>query len=253
MKTVKYIVIATLLLCITLSTLLSGCDLARKLQGVELKFQKKVSNATQLSFSMDLTIEENGQTSKLAVNCYKNDTEYAYTFADPDSPSVVYRKLYADGKLYEFVTKTNLHLGTYYITHDVDYTAQDNLLYWVTQNILAATYATLLTESVQEQWGDTTVYRYDFAYRDNTYNLWYDDANLVGLKATFVSYADNGDTLTEVYSARFADYHFENVDRAPFYRPNEGTDIVYVESRISFETWMEILDRFSRKASVWMQ
>ena len=161
----------------------------------------------------------------------------------------VYRRLFADTCLYEFVTLTDAHTGMYYTTENVSYTDDDNLLYWVTNKIMLATYATLLSKGKQEKVGDVDTYRYDFAYQGNQYSLWYDDSNLVQISATFVQ---ENSTDTETYTATFANYLFEEVSPAPFDRPDEAKDALYVKSLISFEDWMSILNRFGNRAAHWM-
>ena len=235
-----------------LCVLLTACDLGRKVQGIEVKFQKKVEAATELSFDMQLEINTDGSVSRIDVSCYKKGNEYAYTFVEPDKEYVVYRRLYADNKLYEYVTDTRLHAGTYYVTDGVAYTDDNNLLYWVTKNIMLATYATLLSTGKQEKVGGVDTYRYDFSYEGNDYSLWYDDSNLVKISATFRSTAEDGTAHTETYVGVFSGYRFAEVDSALFLRPAETKDAVYVESPISFEEWMRILDKFSARAAHWM-
>lgn len=243
-------IVVVIILALTLS--LSACDLVRKMQGIETKFQKKVQNATQLSFDMFIQVESDGSLSELNVSCFKNGDEYAYTFYQPDSPSVLHRRLFADNSLYEFITKTNLHVGSYYTYQDVAYTCEDNLLYWVTQKIMLATYATLLSTGHKDTVGDVDVYRYDFTYDGDQYHLWYDDANLVKISATFYSTDEAGQNHRETYTAYFTDYSFDSVASEPFLRPNQLTDAVYVESPISFESWMAILNQFTVTAEHWL-
>lgn len=250
-KALRYVTVLTVLTLI-LTIALSACDLVRKVQGVEIKFQQKVQAAEQLSFDMRLTILDADGEQSLDVSCYKQGDEYAYTFTQPDDASYVYRRLYADNKLYEYLTKTRLHAGTYYVRDNVAYTADENLLYWVTQNIMLATYATLLTTGQKDTVNDVAVYRYDFSYDGNDYSLWYDDENLVKISATFRSTDTDGNPKSETYIGVFANYRFDEVDEAPFRRPEETTDAVYLESPISFEDWMHIIDRFGARVANWM-
>lgn len=250
----NWIKIATAVVAMTMiMTMLVGCDFARKLNGAEVNFQKKVEAATELSFDMHVSIESENETSNMDISCYKNGEEYAYTFVDPTNTSVVYRRLYADNKLYEYMTKTTLHVGSYYVEDNVDVAADENILYWVTKNIMLATYVTLLTDSKKETLNGTTVYRYDFAYEGNDYSLWYDQDNLVKIAATFRSTDEEGQVHSETYTATFASYRFAEVDKTPFARPADTTGAMYIESPISFEDWMQIIDKFSARAAHWLQ
>jgi len=256
MKKLSRLVAAVVAVVVVLAVL-AGCDLSRKLNGAEVNFSNKVQAAESLSFDMALTVIDETGEQKLSVGCYKSGNDYAYVFCSPDDADVVYRKLYADGRLYEFVSKSNSVLGvevsagSYYVQENVSYTADENLLYAVTQNIMAAAYVALLSTAQKETWDEGTVYRYDFALQGNDYSLWYDDQNLVQVEATFRSTDEAGGQRAETYRARFSNYRFAEVDEAPFRRP---ADMVgYVESPISFETWMEILNKFSAKASKWLQ
>ena len=256
MKTIVKSIVCLLIIVLTLSCALVGCDLGRKLQGIEVKFQKKVEAATQLSFDLDLSVSSSDGDSRLAVSCYKNGDEYAYTFVDPSNSSVKYRHLYADQCLYEFVYSemplVSKNVGSYYTHRDVPFTDEDNVLYWVTRNIMLATYAALLSSGQKDKVGDVDTYRYDFRHEGNDYSLWYDDANLVKVKATFYEQNEAGETTSETYTAVFDNYRFGEVDRAPFYRPGEDPDASLVESPISFEQWMSILNTFSQRAAHWL-
>jgi len=239
--------------CVAL-TLLGGCDLTRKLQGAEVNFRKKVENAEELSFDLFLTVTDEGGTSSIDMACYMKGEEYAYVFGDPDNSGVQYRKLYADGKLYEFMAKTVLtaKTGTYYIEEGVDVSADENVLYWVRKNIMLASYAALITAGKKETDGDKTVYRYDFTYGGNDYSLWYDDENMTRITAVFRSTDDDGTVYTETYDAKFSNYLFAGVSAEPFKRPAELNG-AYIESPVSFETWMSIMDKFGGKAGKWLE
>lgn len=255
MKKAFTIIACLVVLVLSLGLVLAACDLGRKVQGVEIKFQKKVEAAQELSFDLHADIVSDGEESSLDISCFKKGNEYAYTFVQPDNTSVVYRRLYADNKLYEYVTKDGslgIRVGTYYATNDVPYTDENNLLYWVTQKIMLATYATLLSTGKKETLNGAEVYHYDFAYQGNQYALWYDDVNLVKISATFNSTDAEGKAHSETYTAVFSNYRFDQVDHAPFRRPAESTDATYVESPISFESWMAIINRFSTRAANWM-
>lgn len=254
----KKIIVCFLSVVLMMTAVLTACnvasDISRKVQGVEVKFQKKIEKASQLSFDMHLTIEKDGSTSEIDISCYKKGDEYAYTFTQPNDINIVYRRLFADNCLYEFLTKKALLVpaGSYYTTQNVAYTDDTNILYTVRKNIMLATYATLLTVGKQDKVGDVDAYRYDFSYGGNQYSLWYDNENLIKIEATFNSTDDDGNTSSETYSALFTNYVFDNVASEPFLRPNETTDAVYVESPISFEEWMNIINQFSTRAANWL-
>jgi len=254
-RMLKWIILLTVVV-MTLTVALSACDFIRKMKGAEVKFQEKVKNATELSFDMSLEIVEDGEKSNIDISCFKKGDEYAYTFVEPGNESVVYRRLYAHNKLYEFLTKTNLHVGMYYTTDDVPYTDDNNLLYWVTENVMLATYATMLTKGQKDTVNGVDVYRYDFSYDGNQYGLWYDNENLVKIAATFNSTDADGNAHSETYTGVFSNYKFDDVDASPFWDPTETKDntagVVYTESPISFEDWMAIINKFSARLAHWM-
>ena len=254
-RMLKWIILCTAVVMV-LTVTLSACDLIRKMNGAEIKFQEKVKNAEELSFDMSLEIIEDGEKSNIDVSCYKKGEEYAYTFVEPGNESVVYRRLYAHNKLYEFLTKTNLHLGTYYTTDEVPYTDENNLLYWVTENVMLATYATMLTKGQKDTVGDVETYRYDFSFDGNEYSLWYSDTDLVKVSATFNSTDTEGNAHSETYTGVFSNYKFADVDGSPIWDPTETKDntagVVYAESPISFEDWMTIINKFSARLAHWM-
>ena len=252
MKRIIKVIVIVVVIILSLTFALAGCDLVRKVQGIETKFQKKVQNADKLSFDMALHVESDGSVSELNVSCYKDGNEYAYTFYQPDSPTVVHRRLFADECLYEFITKTTLHVGSYYTYQNVPYTCEDNLLYWVTQKIMLATYATLLSTGHKDKVNGVDTYRYDFDYKGDNYHLWYDDANLVKISATFHSSDESGQAHVETYTAVFTNYSFGSVAQEPFQRPDQLSGAVYVESPISFESWMAILGQFTLTAENWL-
>ena len=253
MKVSIRIMLAVVVAVLSLSLVLASCDLVRKTQGIELKFQKKVQAAEALSFDMHLRIQDESGASDLDVSCYKNGQEYAYTFVQPDNADYVYRRLYADNCLYEYLTKTQLHTLLYSVSEDVAYTDDANLLYWVTQNIMYATYATLLSTGQKDTVAGVEAYRYDFTYDGNAYSLWYDDANLVKVSATFQETDADGNSHAETYIATFANYRFDDVDTKPFARPAESDGLIKVQSSVPVETWMNTLSRFSARAAHWMQ
>ncbi|MBR1746987.1 MAG: hypothetical protein IJ735_02105, partial [Clostridia bacterium] len=213
------IILFVLIVIVSLTALLGGCDLARKIQGVEVKFQQKIQKATQLSFDMHLTIQDQEGTDEIDVSCYKKGNEYAYTFVQPDDASIRYRRLFAEEKLYEYLTKTTLHIGSYYVNDDVAYTDERNILYAVNQNIMLATYATLITVGKKETINGVDTYRYDFTKDGNQYSLWYDDENLVKILAVFNTTDEDGNKTSETYSALFSKYRFDGVATEPFLRP----------------------------------
>lgn len=245
-KSLKIVIAVVAVVMVGIMLTLSACDLVRKVKGVELKFQKKVQDAVELSFDMHLEITDASGNSQLDISCYKNGDEYAYIY---NGSGVVYRRLYADNKEYEFLQKSAVR--TYYTTDDVGYDNEENVLYTVTQNIMLATYATLLTTGKKDKVGDVDTYRYDFSFDGNNYSLWYDDENLVKILAVINTSNDDGSTTTESYMAQFANYRFEDVDAAPFARPSLVTD--GLESPISFQEWMAILNKFTAFSANWLK
>ena len=254
MDRMKKIGVCLLIVLLMMTIVLSGCNaIARKVQGVELKFQKKLSSATMFSFDVHLNVKTDDSENELDVSCYKKGDEYAYVFYPPDTKTVEYRRLFADEKLYEFVTqsKTPLSTGSYYVNDNVPYTDNSNLLYVMTQKIMLAGYATLLSAGTKDKVGDADAYRYDFDFQGNQYSLWYDDENMVKVRATFHSTDEDGNTSSETYTAVFSNYVFGEVIDEPFTRPSE-LGLLYTESPISFEDWMTILTQFSDRAKNWM-
>ena len=248
MKHLLKIGFCIVVLVVVLAIMLSGCGLSRKLKGVELKFQKKITEAEALSFDMLVTVIDADGTQQIDIGCYKQDDEYAYIFADPDNKQAVYRRLYADNKYYEFLqTGSLITAGTYYVQDNVSYTVDENILYAVTKYVMLASYATLISSGKKETLAGVETYRYDFNVSGNTYSLWYDDENLVQVEAIFRT-EDGGNTTEETYRAAFSNYKFADVDRAPFARPDAG---LYVESPIPMQAWMEIITKFSNKMSGW--
>ena len=256
MKRMLNCIILLTVIVMALTAVLSACDLVRKMNGAEVKFQKKVKEAADLSFDLGLEIVTDGEKSAIDVSCFKKGNEYAYTFMEPGNTSVIYRRLYAHNKLYEFVTKTNLHVGMYYTTNDVDYKDDNNLLYWVTENIMLATYATLLTTGEDDKVNGVDTHRYDFDYGGNQYSLWYDAESLVKISATFNSTDEDGTKHSETYTGVFSNYKFADVDASPFWDPaetkNNASGIIYTESPIPFEDWMNIINKFSARVANWM-
>ena len=57
MKKTKYLVVCLLVVAVITAVVLSGCNLDRKLQGVEIKFQQKVSKESKYSFDVHLNIQ----------------------------------------------------------------------------------------------------------------------------------------------------------------------------------------------------
>ena len=233
---------------------LCSCDFQRKLDGVELKFKNKIDSATEYSFKADLKIESDGTTNELSVNCYKKDGKYSYVFPSTDK-SKDYRRLYADGYFYEFLEARQATLigtaevGTFYEEEK----AKDddmNFLYQIEQNIMLATYATLLLDGKKETIEEKEVYRYELTVDNNTYKLWYDDTNLVKIGAIIRSQDGDGNEKAETYEAKFYDYKFESVDGEPFKKPNELNGI-YAKSATPLEENLGILGKFSGMSANW--
>ena len=122
MNRTKKILSCLTIVILMLTIALSGCNaISRKLEGVELKFQKKLSTADKLSFDVHLTIASNGTENEIDVSCYKKDNEYAYVFYPPNTKTVQYRRLFADNNLYEFASQsaTLFSTGSYSTSADV--------------------------------------------------------------------------------------------------------------------------------------
>ena len=247
-RTIRLIAFVTAFVLV-LAALLCSCDFFRKVNGAEVKFQNKVSSAKAFSFDMHLTVQSGSDESELDVSCFKKNNDYAYTFANPGNSAMQYRKLFGDNCLYEFVRTARV--GSYHTREGVSYTSEDNFLYVVTKNIMLATYATLLSKAQDDKVGDKAARRYDISNDGNDYSLWYDEENLVKIRAVIRQTDESGNTSTDTYTAVFSNYAFENVAAEPFLRPAESTDAVYVESPVSFEQWMSSLDRFASCASHW--
>ena len=251
------------LICLLLTsavvlTALCSCDFQRKLDGVELKFQQKVSSATEYSFNAELKIESDGTTSVLNVNCYKKDGKYSYVFPSSDDESKEYRRLYADGYFYEFLTAKKSSVlfgdvegGTYY-KEEKSVSDDKNFLYQIEQNILLATYATLVLDGKKETLDGKEVYRYELTVENNTYKLWYDDANLVKIGAIIRSQDGEGNEKADTYEAKFSDYKFEEVDATVFRKPEDANGI-YAESSTPLEDTLGTLGKFSGMSANWMK
>ena len=251
MNRTKKILCLVVVAVLTLTIVLAGCNtISRKLEGVELKFQKKLSSAEKFSFDAHLTIQSGSTASELDVSCYKNGNEYAYAFYPPNVTTVQYRKLYADNNLYEFMTTSPL-TGFYHTETNVPYNDESNLLYAVTQKIMLAGYATLLSAGEKDKVGDVDTYRYDFNFQGNQYSLWYDNENMVKVRATFNSTDEEGNTSSETYIAVFSNYVFGETTEDAFKRPAD-MGLLYAESLIPFEDWMDILTQFAARANDWM-
>ena len=248
MKKLSTFVICIVMLLVVLAASLAGCNVSRKVKGIELKFKKKIEAATELSFDMGLTIIDKDGTNHLDIGCYKIDDGYAYIFAAPNDQTLVYRRLYADNKYYEFLQNTALNIGFYSVKNDVPYTVEENLLYMVNKYVLLASYATLLSSGRKETLAGVETYRYDFNAGGNSYSLWYDNENLVQVEATFRKKDEAGNTTEEIYRAAFSNYKFADVANAPFALPDEG---LYAPSPIAIEDWMSIITKFGSKLSGW--
>ncbi len=248
-RTIRLIALVTAFVLV-LAAFLCSCDFLRKVNGAEVKFQNKVAEAKELSFDMHLSVQSGSDESELDVSCFKKNNDYAYTFSNPSNSAMQYRKLFADNCLYEFVKTARV--GSYHTQEGVSYTSDDNFLYVITKNIMLATYATLLSKAQKDTVGDKEARRYDISNNGNEYSLWYDDENLVKIRAVINQTDESGNASNETYTAVFSNYAFQNVSSDPFLRPAEATDAIYTPSPISFEQWMSILDKFSSCASHWV-
>lgn len=238
------IVLLSLILCL-LPLGVTACELNRKVNGAEISFPKTVSQATAFSFNMVLT-DQNGQT--IYLSCVKDNNDYAYNYRLATKTYPTYRQIYTNSKLYSILEafetidfggeSVSLGIGTYYVENK-PYNVPDNLLYSITENILKASYVTLITKAIEETDSDgATLYRYDITYENVNYSVWFDD---IVLRRVKIVYSDN-----TFYDASFSDYKFGAIDRTYLVTP-ENSSATYVQSPFSQEEWCEILSTFCQK------
>ena len=245
-KTIK--IVACLLVAVTLvAFVFSGCDIKRKLNGAEMNFPSKVSNAKALSFDMVINYKKGDSTTVVNMSCYKATTEdgveeYAYDYSSPDSKYLKYRNIYADGKKYEFID-TDYNVGFYHIEDDVNIDDDSNILYHITQHILVASVASLLVKAKKETINGEQTYRYDVEIEGKNISIWYNSDVLVQLYAKFDG--QNGEE-TEEYTIALSNYKFEDeVSTAIFERSNNY--VGYVDMILPAETWVEVINGFAKK------
>lgn len=238
------IAVLSLIICL-LPVCVSACELNRKVNGAEVSFPKTVSQATAFSFDMVLTTES-GQT--VYVSCVKDDNDYAYNYRSAEKTYPTYRQIYTNSKLYSILEAFEtidfggesipLGVGTYYVENK-PVNVPDNLLYSVTENILKASYVTLVTKAIKEISSEgVTLYRYDITYNDVDYSVWFDELVLRRVK---IVYSDN-----TFYDASFSSFKFGTIDKTYLITPENST-VAYIQSPFSQEEWCEILTSFGRK------
>lgn len=243
----KKIILLSICIILVLAVILTttACDLTRKLKGAETTFPKLVKEATSFSFDLELTTESG---DKILASCYKNNNDYAYNYHLDGKTYPTYRQIFIESKLYNILEvyenldtplgSVPLGSGTYYV-EEKPYNSADNLLYTVTENILTASYVTLITKAIKEESADgTTLYKYDIDYEGVNYKVWFDSTYLRRIKIT---YSDG-----TFYDASFSNYKFGAIDTQYFKKPEETTG-VYVQSPFTFEEWATMLNSFSQK------
>lgn len=236
------------ILLLILTSLFCGCDLSRKLNGAETNFAKTVEKSKEYSFDMSILTEKN---QKINLTCVKRDNDYAYKYSLEEQTYPTYRRMFVDSKMYDILEVADsfntpfgdvtMGTGTYYITENVPFTSEDNVLFAVSENLLKASLLTLVKSAVKERTekGETW-FRYDFTYEQDNYSFWFDDTYLRRVK---IVYEDN--TFYDLY---FSAFRFGSVDRELLIKPEERTG-VYVKSPFSFEEWSNLLESFSNKIS----
>lgn len=246
-NSVKAIVcVIAVLLAVTFA--FSGCDFTRKLGGAETTFPSKVAKAKNLSFKMKIDYRKGDATTVVDMDCYKTSDEsgteeYAYIYSSAGALYDSYKNIYAGGKLYEIVNLTK-NSGTYYIKNGVGVDDEGNILYHVTKNILLTSVAAFLSKSKKETLNDETVYRYDIDINGKSVSIWYNDKVLVKLYAEFEG--ENGEE-TEIYTLSLSDYKFDETISSDVFAKPDAYKLTYIESPLSFETWMSVITEFSSK------
>lgn len=244
MKKIIKMVVICLMVVVVAAFGLVGCDTARKLGGAEMSFPSKISNAKTLSFKMNVNYKKGDQDVTIDMDCYKQDNEYAYRYTCPQATYASYKNIYADNKLYEIANATP-HTGMYYIKDDVSVDDESNILYHVTQKIMLTSVAALLTKAHKEQLNGEDVYRYDVEISGKNISVWYNSEVIVKLYVKFDG--ENGEDAEE-YTFLLSDYKFdEEIPSDIFTCPSASLLDGYVESPISFESWMEIIESFAGK------
>ena len=246
-RTIK--LLALILAVVTLAAIaLAGCgEFSRKLNGAEMSYPSKISNAKTLSFKMDITYRKGEEKTDVDMTCYRRTLEdgtqeYAYVYSSDSALYQSYKNLYADGDLYEIVNVTT-NGGTYYVKEGVSVEDNGNILYHVTQKILLTSAAAFLAKAQEETLKGEKVYRYDVMVGDNKVTLWYNDEVLVKI---YVAFKDESGAYAENYTIHLSDYIFDGeLPAAAFKRPSELG--FYVQSPWSVEDWMSIVSSFATK------
>lgn len=237
-----------ILILLISTTLLCGCELGRKLNGAETQFAKTVGECKEYSFDMSILTEEN---QKINLTCVKKNNDYAYKYSLDGQSYPTYRRMFVNSCQYDILEVADsfdtpfggvtMGTGTYYITENVSFTSKDNVLYTVSENLLTATYLTLVKSATKEKnENGETLFRYDFTYEQDNYSFWFDSTYLRRVK---IVYQDN-----TFYDLFFSAFRFGSVNRECLIKPEE-TAGVYVKSPISFQEWEKILGDFSNKIS----
>lgn len=238
--------VRTILILLIVATLLCGCELNRKLNGAETKFAKTVTESREYSFDMSILTEGN---QKINLKCVKKNNDYAYKYSLDGQTYPTYRRMFVDSCQYDILEVAGsfdtpfggvtMGTGTYYITENVPFTSEENLLFVVSENLLTASLLTLVKSAVKERTEDgETWFRYDFTYEQDDYSFWFDDIYLRRVK---IVYKDN-----TFYDLHFSAFRFGSVDRECLVKPEE-TAGVYLKSPFSFEEWSNMLANFSNK------
>ena len=226
----------------------AGCDLTRKLGGAEASFPGKVSGAETLSFKMDVAYAKGDTTTNITMMCYKRDAangaeEYAYVYSAPGALYDSYKNIYADNKLYEMINFTK-NTGIYYVKQGVPVSDEGNMLYSVKQNILLTSVAAFLTKAKKETLNGKTAYRYDVTLSGKKVSLWYNDEALVKF---YVKFDGENGADAEEYTLSLSEYRFNEALPADVFVKPSDQEIGYIESPLSFESWMGIISGFAAK------
>lgn len=247
----KKIKIFALVFAVLFTALFSfaGCDLTRKINGAEINFPAKISDAKSFSFKMNVNYKKGDATTVINMDCYKRTAEdgkeqYAYVYTCPERAAhESYKNVYANNKLYEVVNFTK-NTGTYYVKDGISEDDEKNILYQVKQNILLLSVAALLKKATKETLNGEQVYRYDVDVNDKTISIWY---NTNALVKCYVKFEGEDGEEDEEYTLLLSDYTFnEELPAEVFSDPSKNV-LGYVESPLSFETWMEIITSFGSK------
>ena len=247
MKKTKILLVAVLVIVFTLSVVLSACDLARKINGAEISFPTKVSNAETIFFNMDIDYKKGAKSTQINMKCYNHTTSdkdvYAYVYSCPQGAYSSYKNIYADSKLHEIVNFTT-NTGSYYTKNDVSVDANENMLYHVKKNILLLSAAALVKKANKETLNGETVYRYDVDVDGKTISIWYNSEFLV---KCYVKFEGKDGEADEEYTLSLSGYKFDEPIPDEIFASPDTYGLGYIESPFSFESWMEIMTSFAGK------